>query len=191
MAVAVKPMANDRMAGSAKLLNACTIMLALSCVGCGSDLGGGFQVDTVTAYEAASAFSPTGHHVEELADGRYRITATGSAATPKSRVEKIAIARAAEFGIESNQKFFQTSVPQISIRCGKREYLEKGEKRRLPARGYSVVEVDVVYANTATDPSFRPVRDASRALQTELQTEVITPEAKTEAARNVNAQCGV
>ena len=125
-----------------------------------------------------------------LGDGRYRITATGSAATPKSWVEKIAMARAAEFGIEQKHKFFQAAPAQFSIRCGKREYLEKGEKRHLPARGYAVVELDVVYANDAPDVNFRPVKDVSSALQTELQTETIAPEAMAEAAREVNAQCG-
>ncbi len=91
-----------------------------------------------------------------MSDGRVRVTATGSAATPKARVEKIAMARAAEYGIERNASYFQTSAPQFSIRCGKREYLEKGEKKKLPARGYSVVEIDVAYATTPADASYRP-----------------------------------
>jgi len=148
------------------------------------------QSSSITGYEASSAFSPTGHHVAELGDGRYRVTATGSAWTPKSRVEKIALARAAEFGIEQKSKFFQTSPPQTSIRCGKREYIEKGEKKRLPARGYSVVEVDVVYANQPTDPSYRPVKEVSAALQAELLAEAVADDAKQAAAAEVAAQCG-
>ena len=183
-------MANFQIICPARAASACAVIMALLAAGCGSDLGGSLQGDSITAYEASSAFSPTGHHVAALGDGRYRITATGSAATPKSRVEKIAMARAAEFGIEQKHKFFQAAPAQFSIRCGKREYLEKGEKRHLPARGYAVVELDVVYANDAPDVNFRPVKDVSSALQTELQTETIAPEAMAEAAREVNAQCG-
>ncbi len=162
----------------------------LGFAGCGTGLDTTFQANTVTGYEAASAFSPTGHSVAALPDGRFRITATGSPATPKSRVEKIALARAAEFGGEQHKKFFQTSAPQISIRCGKREYLEKGEKKKLRATGYSVVEIDVVYADSAADPSFRPVRQAVDTLKAELQAEVVADDARNQAASEVSAQCG-
>lgn len=157
---------------------------------CGTDLGGALQVNSVTGYEAANALSPTGHHVADLGQGRYRITATGSPATPKARVEKIALARAAEFGLEQKQKFFQAAPAQHAIRCGKRDYLEKGVKKQLPARGYSVVEIDVVYASTAADPSFRPVKEATETLLTELQAEVVDEAAKVEPAREIAAQCG-
>lgn len=166
-------------------------LLAFATAGCGSDLGAGLQPTAVTPYAASNALSPTGHHVTDLGDGRYRITATGSAATPKARVEKIALARAAEFGVERSSKFFQAATPQFSIRCGKREYLEKGEKRKLPARGFAVVEVDVTYANSAADPSYRATKDVSEALQAEIQAESVAEEARQSALAEVTAQCGV
>lgn len=166
-------------------------LLVCATAGCGSDLGAGLQPNAVTPYTASNALSPTGHHVTDLGDGRYRITATGSAATPKARVEKIALARAAEFGVERSSKFFQTAAPQFSIRCGKREYLEKGEKRKLPARGFAVVEVDVAYANTAADPSYRATKEVSAALQAELLAESVADDAKQSALAEVTAQCGV
>lgn len=164
--------------------------LALAVAACGSDLGGGLQPNSVTAYEAASAFSPTGHHVADLGGGRFRVTATGSAATPKSRVEKIAMARAAEFGIENGGKYFQAAAPQFSIRCGKRDYVEKGEKKVLPARGYTVVQLDVAYSNAPPDPSYRAAKDVSDALKAELQAEAVAEEAKQAALAEVTAQCG-
>lgn len=167
---------------------ACAATLVLT--GCGSDLGGALQSNAVTPYVASSAFSPTGHHVADLGNGRYRVTATGSASTPKARVEKMAMARAAEFGVEQQSKYFQTSVPNVSIRCGKREYIEKGEKKYLPVRGYTVAEVDVVYANTPADPSYRPVKDTSSALLAELQAETVAEEARQAATAEVSAQCG-
>ena len=163
---------------------------AMALAGCGADLGQSLQVNAVTGYEASSAFSPTGHSVAALADGRYRITATGSSSTPKSRVEKIAIARAAEFGAEQKKKFFQTSVPQTSIRCRRRDYIERGEKKMLPIAGYSVVELDVTYADIGGDPSFRPVKDTVEALKAELASEVVADDARNQAAADVRAQCG-
>lgn len=169
---------------------AASIFCVFSLAGCGSDFGSALQPNSVTSYEASSAFSPTGHHVADLGDGRYRITGTGSAATPKTRVEKIAMARAAEFGVENKHKYFQAAVPQFSIRCGKRDYIEKGQKKTLPARGYSVVQIDVAYANAAGDPSYRSVKDAAESLKTELQTEVVADDAKQAAMAEVAAQCG-
>lgn len=165
-------------------------VLLLWLTGCGTDAGGGLQTNAVTSYGAANALSPTGHQVTDLGDGRYRITATGSAATPKARVEKIALARAAELGVERNSKYFQAATPQFSIRCGKREYIEKGQKRYLPPRGYSVVEIDVAYANTPADPSYRSARDVNAALQAEFQTEAVADADKQAAMAEVAAQCG-
>lgn len=165
-------------------------MLALCLAGCGTDLAGGLQTQSITSYEAANALSPTGYQVTELGDGRFRVTATGSAATPQARVEKIAMARAAEYGIERNSKYFQTSVPQFTIRCGKRDYVEKGQKKTLPARGYSVVEIDVAYAAAPADASYRPAREVSSALKAELQSEAVADADKQAAFAQVAAQCG-
>lgn len=163
-----------------------------SCLaGCGADLAGGLQTQSITSYEAANALSPTGYQVTDLGDGRIRVTATGSAATPKARVEKIAVARAAEYGIERNSKYFQTSAPQFSIRCGKRDYVERGQKKTLPARGYSVVEIDVVYAATPADASYRPARETGAALRAELQSETVADADKQAAFAEVAAQCGM
>lgn len=165
-------------------------LIVCAIAGCGTDLGSALQPNSVTAYGAASAFSPTGHHVADLGGGRYRITATGSAATPKARVEKIAMARAAEFGTENGGRYFQAAAPQFSIRCGKRDYIEKGEKKKLPARGYTVVQVDVAYSNAPADPSYRAAKDVSDALKAELQAEAVAEDAKQAALAEVTAQCG-
>ena len=167
---------------------ACAV--ATSLAACGSDLGGALQAGSITKYEPSSAFAPTGHHVATLPDGRYRITATGSSITPKARVEKIAMARAAEFGVEGKHKFFQASAPQVSIRCGDRTYVQKGETRQMPARGYPVVEIDVAYANTPTDATFRSTKVTSSELQADLQSEVVAQDASMAIASEVKAQCG-
>lgn len=162
----------------------------LLAAGCGTDLGGAIGGNSITAYQAASAFSPTGHHVAALADGRIRVTATGSPSTPKARVEKIALARAAEYGAEQGHKFFQATAPQVAIRCAKRDYLEKGEKKQLPVRGHPVAEIDVVYASAATGPDFRPSKGTADALKAELAAENADDSARAAAAAEVAAQCG-
>ena len=175
---------------NAMWLTSTGVAAAILLTGCGADLAATMQGSSVTDYQAASMFSPTGHSVAALADGRFRVTATGSPTTPVARVEKIAAARAAEFGSEQHKKFFQTSTPQASIRCGKREYLEKGEKKKLPMTGYSVVEIDVTYADVASDASFRPVNATAGALKAELQADVVAEEARNQSAAAVRAQCG-
>jgi hypothetical protein len=165
------------------------VLLALA--GCGADLSSAAHQETsVTGYQQSSLFEPPGHNVAVLADGRYRVTATGSAGTPGGRLEKIAIARAAEFGAEMHKKWFQTSQPQHTIRCAKGDYSEKGVRVTKPKVGYAVVDVDVTYADSAADPSFKQVRGTAETLKAELQSEVVPPEAQSQAAAEVLAQCG-
>ena len=166
------------------------LMFSLTLAGCGTGLDTALQVNSVTGFEASSIFSPAGHSIAELPGGRFRITAMGSPSTPRARVEKIAVARAADFGLEQKKKFFQTSAPQSSIRCGKRDYIEKGEKKKLPAKGYTVVEVDVAYADTATDPGFRLVHETADTLKAELLAEVVPDDVRAQTANEVRAQCG-
>lgn len=154
---------------------------------CGADLIGAGNA-SVTGYEAASLFGPTGHTVSQLPDGRIRVTATGSAATSKARVEKIALARAAEYGAESGHKFFRAELPQHSIKCGKRERIERGEKIKIAPRGYSVVDLDVIYANDLADVTFKPTKDTADSLKAEILSEPAVPDEQAKAA--VDAQCG-
>lgn len=172
----------DRLASASAIAAVASLVAA-----CGADLinpGGA----PITGYEASNVFAPTGHSVSQLADGRVRVTATGSAATSKARVEKIALARAAEYGAESGHKYFRTEPPQHSIKCGKRQRVERGETIKLPARGYSIVDLDVTYANDLTDQTFKPTKDTAEALKAEIAAE---PAVADDAAKaTVDAQCG-
>lgn len=162
---------------------------AAALAACSGDLSG-LQAKPVTGYIAANALAPTGHSVSTLPDGRYRVTATGSPYTPANRLEKIAMARAAEYGMEQKMKFFQASAPQAAVRCGKTEYIERGTKKKLPATGYRVVEIDVAYANNQSDPSFQPAKQTADTLKAELVSEVVPEETKDAIAAEVKAQCG-
>jgi hypothetical protein len=172
-----------------------TAILAASsiaaCSGDGAGLtGASLTSASITNYEPSSLFSPAGHSVAALPDGRFRITAAGSATTPTARVEKIAMARAAEYGVESGHKFFRTEAPQFSIICGKRERVDRGQMTKIPPRGYGVVVLDVTYAKDPVDPSFRPTKATAEALKAEIAGEVPAPEAQSEIKSRVDAQCG-
>jgi hypothetical protein len=166
--------------------------LVLTLTGCGADLSSvPLQANAVTGYQASSMFDPAGHSLSALPDGRFRVTATGSAGTPKERVEKIAVARAAELGAEMHKKWVQTSAPQHTIRCAKRDYSERGTRVYRPKVGYAVVEVDATFADTAVDPSYKEVRGLADTLKAELQSEVVPPEVQAQAAAEVRSQCGI
>lgn len=143
----------------------------------------------VTDYVAASMLSPTGHSVSGLADGRVRVTATGSATTPVDRLQKIALARAAEYGSVENKKFFQASPPVTSYRCQKGERLERGNTVKQPARAYTVVTVDVTYSPTAVDTSYQPTKATAAAIQQEIVAQTVPPDVQAATADLVVAQC--
>lgn len=166
-------------------------LLLTACAGDGgTSLSLAPSAPTVTPYIAASVFAPAGHAVSGLGDGRVRVTATGSAATSVERVEKIAMARAAEYGAEQNHKFFKATAPQVSTRCGKTHAMSKGEKRKIQPRGYVVAIVDVSYARDATDAEFRPTRATADQLKAELAAD---PALTAPAAINpeIASQCGL
>ncbi len=171
-------------------------LIVTALTACGSDpnasLLSGLASDPktapVTGYQEASAFSPLGHSVAGLADGRVRVTATGSPTTPIARLQKIALARASEYGSAERRKFFQASAPVPSIRCGERQHTERGVTKKLPARGYNVVEIDVTYSDTASDPTFVVTKATAAQLKAELLADQVAPDAAAAAA--VVAQCG-
>lgn len=167
-----------------------TLMLAACAGDGGSSLSLTPSAPTVTPYTTSSVFAPAGHAVSGLGDGRVRVTATGSSATSAARVEKMAMARAAEYGAEQNHKFFKATAPQMSISCGKSHALSKGEKRKLKPRGYLVATIDVTYARNAEDGEFRPTRATADQLKAELAAD---PELTAAAVINpeIASQCGL
>ena len=65
--------------------------------------------------------------------------ATGTEATPKARIEKIARARAAQIGVEQKLKFYKVTSVQFGIACNKRQECYKGghDAGGQPARPWS------------------------------------------------------
>lgn len=169
---------------------AAALLAAFTLAACSGDLSS-LQTKPVTGYIAANALAPTGHRISALPDGRIRITATGSQFTPASRLEKIAMARAAEYGVEHHKKFYlATAAGPAAVDCRKTEYIERGVKKKLPTKGLRVFEIDVTYANTPAGPDFKSARETSEALKAELLADEITEAEKDAASAEVVAQCG-
>jgi hypothetical protein len=143
---------------------------------------------SVASYGASNIISPTGYGQTKVDDTHYQVTATGTEATPKERVEKIARARAAEIGVEEKLKYFKVTGVQHGIKCTKRQPGYKSEDTAAASR--PTVVLDVVYANDAADPTYASSKDAFATLSTELAGEVVAPEAKAAALQETRASCG-
>ena len=171
-------------------------MLAAALLGaCSGDGGpslpaGPLAQGSVTSYTAANAILTQGHSETELGPGQFRVKAKGSSVTPPARLEKIAMARAAEIGVEQNQKFFKPGPFVHSAMCAAAKDLPN-KSGKLGAVRSPVVEMDVVYAKDAAgDPAFLPAADTFAQISAEIASEAVTAEAKAAAAAEIASKCG-
>jgi hypothetical protein len=142
----------------------------------------------IASYSASSVFAPAGYGQTKLGDDHYQVTATGTEATPKERVEKIARARAAQIGVDEKLKYFKVESVQHGVSCSKRQ--EGYKSGDVPAASRPTVVLDVVYAKEPTDPSFAGSEEAFQTLSAELANEAVGPEAKAMAIQETRASCG-
>jgi hypothetical protein len=167
------------------------LAVALLFGGCGANLNGLVTSSTTVAnYQPASVFAPTGYSLSNNADGSLHITAAGPPGTPADRLERIALARAAEYGDEQHLKSFKATPPQTSITCGKTKVYIKGEATNIKPMDYRVVAVDVTYGTDALDPQARKSRETAETLKAQLASEAVPPDVQTAAAQEVAQQCG-
>lgn len=139
-------------------------------------------------YGASNIFSPAGYGQTMIDATHFKVKATGTEATPKARVEKIARARAAQIGVEQKLKYFKVASVQHGVACTKRQPGYKSEA--TPATSRPTVVLDVVYALEPSDSTFASSADAYAALTSELASEVVAPEAKAVAIQETRAGCG-
>jgi hypothetical protein len=132
--------------------------------------------------------SPSGYSETKVSDNQYQVQATGTEATPKGRIEKIARARAAQIGVEQKMKFYKVSSVQFGVTCSKGHEFYKGGQTRPGSR--QTVKLDVVYAKEPVDPSYVSTKESYEALNGELSNEVIPPDAKAAAEQEARAGCG-
>ncbi len=154
--------------------------------GCSGGLAG--LSDPVATYGASNILSPTGYSQTKLDDMHFKVTATGTEATPKERVEKIARARAAQIGVDQKLKYFKVAGVQHGVSCSKRQ--EGYKSSDVPATSRPTVVLDVVYANEPTDPTFASTEEAYQTLSAELANEVVGPDAKAVAIQETRTSCG-
>jgi hypothetical protein len=159
--------------------------------GCGATMGDLTTASTggIAGYQEASMFSPTGYSLSNGPNGAIHVTAAGPPGTPPERLEKIALARAAEYGHEQHLKSFTASPSQTSFKCGKTKYYVKGERTDVHPSDYRVVELDVTYGTDAMAPQARSTRDTAEALKAELASETVAPDIQSAAAQEVAQQC--
>ena len=157
--------------------------------GCAGNTAQDFEIVGVSKYEAASAFSPQGHSVAGLPNGVYRITAVGSTTTPPERVEKIALARAAEYGVELKKKAFAQQRVAQSVRCGETSILQKGEKVPVRPADYRVVALDVTYGDQVNEPALRATKATAETLKAELAAESVPADQQKALASEIAQAC--
>jgi hypothetical protein len=171
----------------------CAGLLSATAVsGCGSTIDGvgapSFAVfSAVSSYKSANAFDTTGHSERELGADHYLVRATGSAATPPDRVEKIAIARAAELGAELKFKAFRASPGLHTVSCTPAKP-KTHKTEAVAAASRPVVEIDVVYIKEPTDPTFAETAAAQRLIDA-LATDLPTSDAQAAAVAAAKAGC--
>ena len=141
----------------------------------------------VADFTAASVFSPVGYNQTKIDDTHYQVQASGTEATPKDRIEKIARARAAQIGVDEKLKFFKVTSVQHSITCNRRQ--DGYKSTPTPASARPSVVIDVVYAKDATDPSFQSSEEALNTLKTDLAAESVAPEARAAAVQETLESC--
>jgi hypothetical protein len=144
--------------------------------------------DPVATYGASSIMSPTGYSQTKFDDLHFKVEATGTEATPKERVEKIARARAAQIGVDEKLQYFKVASVQHGVSCSKRQ--EGYKSGDVPASSRPTVVLDVVYAKEPSDPTFAGSAEAYQTLSAELANEVVAPEAKAMAIQETRAGCG-
>ena len=147
-----------------------------------SELGHVFDRGRLSTREP---FSPTGYSISNGADGSLHVTAAGPPVTPADRLEKIALARAAEYGNERHIKTFKATPAVVSITCGKTKVSIKGQQTDLKPTDYRVVAIDVTYGTDASDPQVRSSRETADALKAQLASETVPPDVQSAAAQEV------
>src|SRR5262245_53813770 len=141
----------------------------------------------IAQYTSASIFSPAGYSQSKIDDTHYQVSAAGTDATPLSRVEKIARARAAEIGVDEKMPYFKVTSVQQGTTCAK--WQESYKSAATPASSHRSVVLDVVYAREASDPTFQNAAETLAALKTDLAAENVAPEARAVAIQETRESC--
>jgi hypothetical protein len=166
------------------------LAIAASLGGCAANLSELGSAPAVAGYQPASLFAPTGYSMSNNADGSLHVTAAGPPVTPADRLEKIALARAAEYGYEQHIKTFKATPAAVSITCGKTKVSIKGQQTDIKPTDYRVVAIDVMYGTDALDPQVRKSAETADALKAQIASETVPADVQSASAQEVARQCG-
>jgi hypothetical protein len=117
------------------------------------------------------------------------VKATGTEATPKTRLEKIARARAAQIGVENKLGYYKVANISFGSSCEKPHNFYKGGSTAGESR--QTVEISVEYAKEKTGPDFVSAEESFTALNSELSNDTTTPEDKAAATAESRSACGL
>ncbi len=166
------------------------LAVLLTIIPCAALMGGcaGTDMQPVASFGASNVLSPSGYSQKKISDTQYQVQATGTEATPKARIEKIAIARAAQIGVEEKLKYYKVTNVQYGVTCEKKVEFYKGGSTAPGSR--QTVLVDVVYAKEPVDSTYVSAKESFESLNGELNNEVIPPDQKAAAEQEARAACG-
>ncbi|HML30188.1 MAG TPA: hypothetical protein PKE16_15420, partial [Hyphomicrobium sp.] len=123
-------------------------------------------------------------------DGSIHVTAAGSPSTPVDRLNKIAMAAAADYGEQQHQKTFTATPPQTTFKCGKTKTTDKGKVIDIKPIDLRVVSIDVTYGRDGIAPAARNSKETAAQLKAELASETVPPDVQAAATQEVAQQCG-
>lgn len=158
--------------------------LALALGGCGgSDLSTG----SIAPYEAANTFYPYGYQDSVVSENERRVVASGSGRASKTRLEKIALTRAAQIGVDQRKHYFKVVTVTHGVAC-ERKLLGSHKRAETPAAVRPTVTLDVVYADTPAGPDFRESKASLAEYKTALDAD--TTSADPSQIDELKTQCG-
>ena len=142
----------------------------------------------VTSYGPSNAIITTGFSERDLRPDHVEVRVKGSSVTPRERLEKLAMARAAELGIEQKRKYFRPGSPVHSVICIPAR-AKTGKGGDVAADRAPLLLMEVVYAKVPGE-GFIPSKETFERLTTEMSQETFSPESKAATAQAVVAKCG-
>lgn len=157
--------------------------------GCGASVMD-MTTASVTNYQEANLFAPAGYSFSQNGDGSLRVTAAGSPNTPAERLNKIALAAAADYGRVQHLKTFTATPPETFIKCGKTKTATKERVVHIKPIDLRVVTIDITYGRDGLAPAARNTRETAEQLKAELASETVPPDVQAAATQEVAQQCG-
>jgi hypothetical protein len=178
------PPRRSRFSSFSLAMACCAVASAIAACGGGS---GGLATGSIAPYSPANGFYPFGYQTIAVSETDYRVVSSGSATASKSRLEKIALTRAAELGVEKKKRFLKVGAVTHGVACSKKvAATHKG--LASPGSARATVTLDVTYADTAVDASYRDVKASFDEYKAAMDAD--TADADAAQAQDLAAQCG-